>query len=72
MISTMPLNIEYIRQRREQLGLSLEDAAKAADLKGGRQKWWNLEAGNIDNPKLETVYAIAKALQCKVAKLIKD
>jgi transcriptional regulator with XRE-family HTH domain len=66
----MPINLEYIRSRREQLGLSQDAAAKLAGF-SNRQKWSNYETGQIPDPQLSTLEAIAKALRCKVARLLK-
>ena len=66
----MSLNTDYIRQRREQLGLTLAQAADRAKFSNA-QKWWQYEAGRIPDPQLSSLEAIAKALRCKVAKLIK-
>jgi transcriptional regulator with XRE-family HTH domain len=66
----MPLNIEYIRTRRLALKLTQADAAKAAGFPNG-QKWSNYETGQIPDPQLSTLEAIAKALRCKVERLIR-
>ncbi len=66
----MPLNLEYIRQRREQLGLTHAEAAERAGFPN-RQKWYQYEAGHIPDPQLSSLEAIAMALRCGVAKLIK-
>jgi transcriptional regulator with XRE-family HTH domain len=67
----MPLNIEYIKSRREQLGLSQDEAATLAGFPN-RQKWSQYENGRIPDPQLSTLEAIAKALRCGVVKLIKE
>lgn len=66
----MPLNLEYIRQRREQLGLTQAEAAKAAGFPN-LQKWSQYETGRIPDPQLSSLESIAKALRCSVARLLK-
>jgi transcriptional regulator with XRE-family HTH domain len=66
----MPLNLDYIRQRREQLGLTQADAAKRAGFPN-LQKWSQYETGRIPDPQLSSLEAIAKALKCGVARLLK-
>ncbi|HYF36162.1 MAG TPA: helix-turn-helix transcriptional regulator [Prosthecobacter sp.] len=65
----MPLNLSYIRQRREQLGLTLAQAAELAGFPNA-QKWWQLENGRIPDPQISTLEAMAKALRCGAAKLL--
>jgi transcriptional regulator with XRE-family HTH domain len=67
----MPLNLEYIRQRREQLGLTQQQAADAAGFPN-LQKWSQYETGKIPDPQLSSLESIARALKCKVGKLLKD
>jgi transcriptional regulator with XRE-family HTH domain len=66
----MPLNTGYIRQRREQLGLTQQQCADAAGFPN-LQKWSQIENGHIADPQLSTLERIAKALRCKAAKLIR-
>lgn len=66
----MPLNIEYIRTRREQLGLTQEEAATAAGF-ANRQKWSQYEAGRVPDPQLSTLEGIARALGCDVGRLVR-
>lgn len=68
--ASMPLNTEYIAARRAALGLTQQ---QAADLAGfpNLQKWSQYEKGRIPDPRLSSLEAIAKALRCKVAKLLK-
>lgn len=66
----MPLNIEFIRNRREQLKLTQAEAADRAGFSNA-QKWSQYETGYIPDPQLSTLEAIAKALRCKVARLLK-
>jgi DNA-binding XRE family transcriptional regulator len=52
---------QIIKQKREALGLSQEDAARLADVT--RQTWSVIERGVIQNPTLDTARGIARALQ---------
>lgn len=65
----MALNTDYIRQRREALGLTQQQAADAAGFPN-LQKWSNYENGRIPDPRLSSLEAIARALKCSVAKLV--
>lgn len=64
------LDLNYIRSRRESLGLSLADATKLAGW-GSRANWCDIENGRNDNPTLRKLVEMSKVLQCKVGKLIK-
>lgn len=66
----MPLNIEYIRARREQLKLTQAQAAERAGFPN-LQKWSQYEKGRIKDPQLSTLEAMARALRCGVAKLVR-
>lgn len=66
----MPLNHDYIRARRLHLKLTQAECAAEAGMPNA-QKWSNYETGKIPDPQLSTLEAIAKALRCKVAKLLK-
>jgi transcriptional regulator with XRE-family HTH domain len=66
----MPLDFEKIRRLRESKGLSLQDAATAANL-SSRQQWHQIESGSVTNIKLGTLEAIAKALGVTPAQLLK-
>jgi transcriptional regulator with XRE-family HTH domain len=66
----MPLNLQYIRQRREQLKLTQAEAAKRAGFPN-LQKWSQYENGHIPDPQLSSLESIAKALRCSVARLLK-
>jgi DNA-binding XRE family transcriptional regulator len=68
--AAMPLNVAYIKRRRDELKLSQQQCADLAGM-SNRQKWCDVETGDADNPKLKTLEAIAKALKCRVADLIK-
>lgn len=67
------LNTNAIRDRREKLGLTLEQAAKAAGMKS-RQHWYSVETGASGGQSgitLGTLNAIAKALKCDAKDLLK-
>lgn len=66
----MPVDVTYIRQRRMQLGLTQQQAADAAGFPN-LQKWSQYENGRIPDPQLSSLEAIAKALRCKVRRLLK-
>ncbi len=66
----MPLDTEKIRQLREELKLSQEDAAQRAGL-SNRQHWHQIESGGKPNVTLETLERIAKALKTTPCDLIK-
>jgi transcriptional regulator with XRE-family HTH domain len=66
----MPLDIAKIKQLRERLGLSMETAAIRAGLVG-RQHWYKIECGQVRNPQLDTIEAIASALEVKAKDLLK-
>lgn len=56
-----PKEIGYrIKQRREELGLTLEDIA--SQVKVARSTIQRYEAGNINRPKLPVLYSVSQAL----------
>jgi putative transcriptional regulator len=59
-----------VRQLREKMGLSQEKLARLADVSNNTIV--NIEAGKQDNPTIETLKKIAKALEIGVDDLIKD
>lgn len=63
------LDIEKIKSRRERVKLSQSQAAEAAGI--SRQRWNDIESGRKTNIELETLDAIAKALECKPKDLLK-
>jgi transcriptional regulator with XRE-family HTH domain len=65
----MPLNLKKLKSRREELGLSQEDAAAEAEMKG-RQAWYNIESGRQANVTVETLEKIAKALKVSPCDLL--
>lgn len=66
----MSLNIEFIKERRLALKLTQAEAAERARFPN-LQKWSQYENGHIPDPQLSSLEAIARALKCKVARLIR-
>jgi transcriptional regulator with XRE-family HTH domain len=64
------LDREKMKALRLQLDLTLEQAAKRAKFKS-RQRWYQIEAGHIENITLDTLNAIAKALGVSAKDLLK-
>lgn len=67
---SMPLDIREIKRRREEMGLSMEQAGKLAGI-GGRQNWYRIESGNRTDVALSTLEKLARALQCRPQDLLK-
>ena len=59
-----------VKRFREKMGLSQEKLARLADV--SNNTIINIEAGKQDNPTIETLKKIAKALGVGVDDLIKD
>jgi len=57
-----------VKQLREKLGLSQEKLARLADVSNNTVI--NIEAGKQDNPTIDTLKKVAKALSVSVAELI--
>jgi len=57
-----------VKQLREKLGLSQEKLARLADV--SNNTIINIEAGKQDNPTIETLKKVAKALNVSVEELI--
>lgn len=64
------LNRDKVRELRESMGLTQDQAAKRAKLAGGRARWGDIESGRRANITLETLALIADALQCDAATLL--
>ena len=67
------LDTNAIQQRREQMGLTQEGAAKAAGFKS-KQHWYAVETGKAGGKSgitLGTLDAVAKALDCDPRELLK-
>lgn len=58
----------FIRKRRTELGLSLEDVAERCDK--AKSHIWELEKGRTSNPTLQTSLKLCDALQCSLNDLI--
>jgi len=58
-----------VKRLREKMGLSQEKLARLADV--SNNTIINIEAGKQDNPTIETLKKIAKALGAQVEDLIK-
>jgi transcriptional regulator with XRE-family HTH domain len=69
--SSIALDVEKVRRLREARGYTLDEAAKRAGLRGGRQHWHAIESGKRANVKLSTLDAIAHALDCAARDLLK-
>lgn len=63
------LDPKKITARREQLTLSQVEAAARSQMT--RQAWNAYESGRKSNPRLSTLLAICRALQCRVEDLIR-
>ena len=70
MYTDTMLDLRIVKRLREERGLSQEQAAKAAGMKG-RQSWWNVESGHKANVRLSTLDQIAKALGVRGRDLLK-
>ena len=57
-----------VKQLREKLGLSQEKLARLADVSNNTVI--NIEAGKQDNPTIDTLKKVAKALNVSVEELI--
>ncbi len=58
-----------VKRLRERMGLSQEKLARLADV--SNNTIINIEAGKQDNPTIDTLSKIAKALDVRVDELIK-
>ena len=64
-----------IKARREQLELTMEEAAKRAEFlapngEPHRQRWYDVESGRRREISADTLYAVAKALRCTMESLM--
>jgi transcriptional regulator with XRE-family HTH domain len=68
----MPFDPNKLKQRREQTGLTQEEAAIRAGWKRvtGRIAWAELEIGKYANPRISKLEAAAVALECLVDDLL--
>lgn len=58
----------FIRERRRELGLSLDDVAHR--MGGSKAHIWQLESGGSKNPTLWMILGLCEALQCSLNALI--
>ena len=71
MLESSKNNIsKTVKRFREKMGLSQEKLARLADV--SNNTIINIEAGKQDNPTIETLKKIAKALEVGVDDLIRD
>lgn len=71
MVESSKNNIsKTVKKLREKTGLSQEKLARLADV--SNNTIINIEAGKQDNPTIETLKKIAKALEVGVDNLIRD
>lgn len=68
----MPVNFAAIKRRREQLTLTMEEAARKAGHTGERARiWWNdIESGKNEDPRVSTLELVAYALSCGIDDLL--
>ena len=69
MVESSKINLaKKVKQLREKLGLSQEKLARLADV--SNNTIINIEAGKQDNPTIDTLKKVAKALDIPVEDLI--
>lgn len=69
MVESSKTNLaKKVKQLREKLGLSQEKLARLADVSNNTVI--NIEAGKQDNPTIDTLKKVAKALNVSVEELI--
>lgn len=68
----MAVNFTEIARRRERMGLTLEQAARAAGHKGARARsWWHdIESGKKRDPRISTLEKLSRVLRCRVDQLL--
>jgi transcriptional regulator with XRE-family HTH domain len=64
------LDTAKMRALRLKLGLSMDEAAKRAGF-ALRQRWFEIESGRTTNIKIDTLNAVAIALEVKAKDLLK-
>jgi transcriptional regulator with XRE-family HTH domain len=69
LMENAPLG-NYIRQRREELGLSQEGLAERVGGSYGQSEISRLECGHIELPRLGTLVSLAAALEVPVGNLL--
>ena len=68
----VPIDIVKLKTLRESRGWTMQQAAEAANLSGGRQSWNDVESGRRPNPTVDTALRIARALGVKIDDLVTD
>jgi transcriptional regulator with XRE-family HTH domain len=68
----MPVNFDKIRELRNALSLTQQDAADRAGFgePNGKMRWNNIERGRYADLRLHTLEAVASALGVQVAELL--
>jgi transcriptional regulator with XRE-family HTH domain len=72
---TLLLDLDAVREKRERLGLTMEQAAEAGDIGSDatrRQSWYMLESGRRSEVTLTMVTKMAKALKCRPTAILKE
>ena len=64
------LDTAKMRSLRLARGLSQQDAAARAGIRGGKTRWADIETGRRVNVTLETLGRIAAALECEPSELL--
>src|SRR5438094_505298 len=64
------LDVAKMRKIRLARGLSQEEAAKRAGIRGGKARWANIETGRRANITMDTLARIAAALECDPTELL--
>ena len=62
------VNWKFVSTRRERVGITQQACADRAGL--SVQHWANLESGQVDNPRIETLMKIATAIECSVEDML--
>ncbi|HEY8668476.1 MAG TPA: helix-turn-helix transcriptional regulator [Tepidisphaeraceae bacterium] len=65
----MPLNVPEIKRKRERLGITQTEAARRAGF--SIQRWNNIEAGRRTAVNPDALFALAKALECRMEDLMR-
>jgi transcriptional regulator with XRE-family HTH domain len=58
----------FVKSRRADLGLSLEDVARLAGCT--KSHVWDIEQGKASNPTVKTALALCAALRCSLSNLL--
>lgn len=63
------MRTDWIKARRNRLGLTLTEAARRAGMNNHVQ-WAKVENGTLRDPRLTTLLRMAKALRCNPMELL--